>query len=36
MPYAEVGERLGISLSAVNKHMARSIEYLLTRLQEES
>ncbi len=36
MPYAEVGERLGLSLSAVNKHMARSIEYLLTRLQEES
>jgi RNA polymerase sigma factor (sigma-70 family) len=36
MPYAEVGERLGISLSAVNKHMAKSIGFLLTRMQEES
>lgn len=33
IPYAEVGERLGISLSAVNKHMARAIEFLMTRMK---
>lgn len=36
IPYADVGNRLGISLSSVNKHMARAVEFLIDRMKEES
>lgn len=35
MAYAEVCTRLGISLSAVNKHMAKAMEFLMDRMGED-
>jgi RNA polymerase sigma-70 factor (ECF subfamily) len=35
MPYADVAERLGISLSAVNKHMAKALIFLVNRCQDD-
>jgi RNA polymerase sigma-70 factor (ECF subfamily) len=33
--YAEIASRLGISLSAVNKHMAKALEFLMDRVQDD-
>jgi RNA polymerase sigma factor (sigma-70 family) len=33
IPYADVASRLGLSLSAVNKHMAKALEFLVERLK---
>ncbi len=35
MPHADVGTRLGLSLSAVNKHMAKAMEFLMERMKGE-
>jgi len=35
MPYAEIADRLGISLSAVNKHMAKAMIFLVARCRDE-
>lgn len=35
MPYAEIAERLGVSLSAINKHMAKALVFLVARFEDE-
>ncbi len=35
MPYAEIVTRLGISLSAVNKHMAKAMLFIMERMKDE-
>ena len=35
IPHADVGTRMGLSLSAVNKHMAKAMEFLMNRMKGE-
>lgn len=35
IPHADVGTRMGLSLSAVNKHMAKAMEFLMERMKGE-
>lgn len=34
LPYAAIVSRLGISLSAVNKHMAKAMQFLMNRMKD--